>query len=174
MQHQILAPFPGTAHLSLSPLQRTPCFAPPLVSRQALGDIIRVPTPPRALHNSRHQDPLPSLPLEPPLLAHLSHCYPYSRRRLLVKKDLQELLAKPAGAGGGESGSESEGGEGKEGQDEEEDPEEVLLREMGEIKDRWGISCLLARSSALVAALASPACGWLDWSSWLLVCAVGY
>ncbi|GAB4820618.1 hypothetical protein N2152v2_007664 [Parachlorella kessleri] len=58
--------------------------------------------------------------------------------RLLVKKDLQQLLAKQAGAEGSDSDAGSEGEEGAGGREEgeEEDPEEKLLREMGEIKDR--------------------------------------
>ena len=72
------------------------------------------------------------------------------RWRLLVKKDLQRqqaAAAKAAAAAAGERGGE-EGGSG--GEEEEEDPEEKLLREMGEVKDRWG------RAAALSAAAAAP------------------
>ena len=55
-----------------------------------------------------------------------------------MKKDLQALLAKRGKEGG--SGSESEEEEGEEGAGAgaggEEDPEERLLREMSEIKER--------------------------------------
>ncbi|EFN58493.1 hypothetical protein CHLNCDRAFT_19573, partial [Chlorella variabilis] len=73
------------------------------------------------------------------------------RWRLLVKKDLQRQQAAAAkaaaAAAAGERGGE-EGGSG--GEEEEEDPEEKLLREMGEVKDRWG------RAAALSAAAAAP------------------
>jgi hypothetical protein len=56
---------------------------------------------------------------------------PLPCRRLLVKKQLQAALAEQEGS---ESGSDDDGEGGEKG--DEEDPEEKLLREMGEIKDR--------------------------------------
>lgn len=57
------------------------------------------------------------------------------RWRLLVKKDLQRAAAARAKAAAAEKGEgEGEGGSG--GEEEEEDPEEKLLREMAEVKER--------------------------------------
>lgn len=55
------------------------------------------------------------------------------RWRLLVKKDLQRAAAAKAKAAA--EAAEAEGGSGGE-QEEEEDPEEKLLREMAEVKEK--------------------------------------
>ena len=79
--------------------------------------------------------------------------------RLLVKKDLQRAAAAAAKAAAAEAGEASGGEEeaaglGEEGEDE--DPEERLLREMGEIKDRW----VKVRRAGCAVAVRWVACAW--------------
>ena len=72
-----------------------------------------------------------------------------------ARAEAEAAAAKAAAAEAGEgSGGEEEAGSGEEGEDE--DPEERLLREMGEIKDRW----VKVRRAGCAVAVRWVACAW--------------
>lgn len=80
-----------------------------------------------------HSHPLPHHPPDAPQVLGRSEFKQLLRWRLLVKKDMQRAAAAAKAAAAKAGDAEGEGGDE---QEEEEDPEEKLLREMAEVKER--------------------------------------